>query len=109
MVQVVLTIKTDLRHVGQVLRAFRGVSLLAQAEPGLISARLLLDSGQPAIVCYIEEKRVAADLDGQIRSSRYRQLLGLMEEAIEPPELRLNWVTETKGLEYLEVVKLGNG
>ena len=29
-----------------------------------------------------------------------------MEEAAEPPELRLNWVTDVKGLEYLEAVRL---
>ena len=29
-----------------------------------------------------------------------------MEEAAEPPEFRLNWVTDVKGLEYLEAVRL---
>ena len=34
--------------------------------------------------------------------------LALMEAAAEPPDLRLNWVTEVKGLEYLEAVRLHN-
>ena len=36
----------------------------------------------------------------------YTRLLAIMEQAAEPPELRLNWVTDVKGLEYLEAVRL---
>ena len=46
------------------------------------------------------------DLDRQIRSSHYTRLLVIVEQAAEPPELRLNWVTDVKGLEYLESVRL---
>lgn len=98
--------RTHPRRTAQTLRAFRSLSLLAQGEPGFISCRLLLDTEQPDSLCYIEEWHTAEDLDEQIRSSRYTRLLTLMEEAADPPELRLNWVTETKGLEYLEAVKL---
>ena len=42
----------------------------------------------------------------RIRSSHYTRLLALMEEAAERPELRLNWITDVKGLEYLEAVRL---
>jgi hypothetical protein len=53
-----------------------------------------------------EEWHTSVDLDRQIRSSHYTRLLAIMEEAAEPPELRLNWVTDVKGLEYLEAVRL---
>jgi quinol monooxygenase YgiN len=109
MVQMMLTMKTHPRRTEQMLRAFRSVSLLARAEPGLVSCRLLIDAEQSDALCYIEEWATAADLDEQIRSSRYTQLLALMEEAAELPDLRLNWVRETKGLEYLEAVKLCDG
>ena len=46
------------------------------------------------------------DLDRQIRSSHYTRLLAIVEQAAEPPELRLNWVTDVKRLEYLESVRL---
>ena len=45
----------------------------------------------------MEEWRTPEDLDQQIRSSHYTRLLALMEEAAEPPEFRLNWITDTRG------------
>ncbi len=54
----------------------------------------------------MEEWRTPEELDQQIRSSHYTRLLAVMEESAEPPELRLNWITDVKGLEYLERVRL---
>lgn len=86
----------------------RSLMLPLQAQPGFLSCRLYVDADDPNAICYVEEWQTSEALDQQIRSSHYTRLLSVMEAAAEPPELRLSWVTDLKGLEYLEAVRLGN-
>jgi len=88
------------------IQALRSLMLPLQAAPGFVSCRLFREADDANTLCYAEEWHTPEDLDRQIRSSHYPRLLALMEEAAEPPELRLNWVTDVKGLEYLESVRL---
>jgi quinol monooxygenase YgiN len=90
------------------IQTLRSLMLPLQAAPGFLSCRLYLEADNPNVVCYVEEWQTPEELDQQIRSDHYTRLLSLMEEAAEPPELRLSWVTEVKGLEYLESVRLGD-
>jgi quinol monooxygenase YgiN len=96
------------RRRAETLQALRSLTLPLQAAPGFISCRLCQEAGDPDVICYEEEWGTPEDLDRQIRSSHYTRLLAIMEEAAAPPELRLNWVTDVKGLEYLEAVRLGD-
>jgi quinol monooxygenase YgiN len=89
------------------MQALRSLQLLVQAAPGLIACRLFVDADNASAICYVEEWQSADELDRQLRSSHYDQLLSLMEEAAEPPILRLTWVSHVKGLEYLEAVRRG--
>ena len=88
------------------LQALRSLMLPLRAAPGFVSCRLCRDADDADTICYAEEWSTAEDVDRQIRSSHYTRLLAIMEEAAEPPDLRLCFVTEVKGLEYLEVVRL---
>ena len=93
------------RETTAMLRTLRSLMRLVQAAPGLLTARLFVDADNPNAICYVEEWQSSRELDQQIRSSHFAQLLSVMEEAAEPPDLRLSWVTEVKGLEYLEEVR----
>jgi quinol monooxygenase YgiN len=88
-----------------VLQAVRALMLGLPAVPGFISCHLYFEDGAPHSLCYVEEWRTAQDLDQQIRSSHYTKLLILVEEAVEPPGLRLQWISDEKGLEYLATVR----
>ena len=94
------------RRTAEMIQALRSLMLPLQAAPGFVSCRLFREADDANTLCYAEEWHTPEDLDRQIRSSHYTRLLALMEEAAEPPELRLNWVTDVKGLEYLEAVRL---
>ena len=98
----------DSGRTAEIVRALRSLMLPLEAAPGFISCRLYVEAGSPDSLCYVEEWRTAEDVDRQIRSSHCTRLLGLMEEAIEQPDLRLHWVADVKGLEYLERVRLGD-
>jgi quinol monooxygenase YgiN len=106
MVQVVLTMLAHPHRAAEMIRTLRSLMLPLQAASGFISCRLYLDADSADTLCYVEEWGAAEDLDRQICSSHYTRLLALMEEAAEPPEFRLNWITDVRGLEYLETVRL---
>ena len=88
------------------IQALRSLMVPLEAAPGLISCRLYVRPDEPNAILYVEEWQTSEELDEEIRSSHYTHLLSVMEEASEPPDLRLSWVTEVRGLEYLERVKL---
>jgi quinol monooxygenase YgiN len=106
MVQATLTMVVHPRRRVEMIRALRSLMLPLQAAPGFISCRLCQEADDANTICYAEEWHTPEDLDRQIRSDHYTRLLAIMEEAAEAPELRLNWVTDVKGLEYLEAVRL---
>jgi quinol monooxygenase YgiN len=89
------------------IQTLRSLMLLVEAAPGLIACRLFVDAGDRNAICYVEEWQTPEELNRQIRSSHYAQLLSVMEEAAEPPVLRVSWVSDVKGLEYLEAVRQG--
>jgi quinol monooxygenase YgiN len=108
MVQVMLMMVARSRGRAEMIQTLRSLMLLLPAAPGFISCRLYREADDANTICYVEEWHTPGDLDRQIRSIHYTRLLALMEDAAEPPELRLNWVTDVKGLEYLEAVRLCN-
>lgn len=87
------------------IRTLRSLMLPLQAAPGLIGCRLFVDADNASAICYVEEWQSTAELDGAIRSIHFDQLLAVLEQAAEPPDLRLSWVSEVKGLEYLAKVR----
>lgn len=95
------------RRAEELTGTLRSLMLPLQAEPGFVSCRLYTEAGRPEALCYVEEWATSEELDDHIRSSHFTRLLGVMEAAVEPPDLRLNWITEVKGFDYLERVRLG--
>lgn len=105
MVHVALSIVANPDRRAGFVQTLRALMFPAQAAAGFVSCRLYQEADDPNSLCYIEEWRTTEDLDREIQSTRYTRLLALMEEASEPPELRLSWVTDVKGLEYLGEVR----
>ena len=106
MVHVALTMVVHPRRTAEMIQTLQSLMVLLPAASGFISCRLCQEADHANTLCYEEEWDTPEDLDRQIRSSHYTRLLTLMDKAAQPPKLRLNWVTEVKGLEYLESVRL---
>ena len=56
---------------------------------------------------YIETWRDAEALEAHVRSRDYERLLAIMETSGERPALSFNIVAETRGLEWVEQLRLG--
>jgi hypothetical protein len=78
----------------------------AWSERGYISSRVCQEEDDPNAFFYEEEWSTAADLERQIRSSRYTSLLSFMEAAKAPPRIEFRFISEVRGLEYVEEIRL---
>jgi quinol monooxygenase YgiN len=53
----------------------------------------------------VERWRSLAEVERHIQSERYRRVLAWMEMSIEPPEVRFDTVSESRGLELIEALR----
>ena len=104
----------------RVLRLYEAIHPSQPPRVALERAVLFTESfketeGQPLVLrwakaqnaLYVEMWREAAQLETHIRSRAYQQLLALMDTAAARPELRFNFVAETRGLGWVEQLRLG--
>lgn len=97
---------SDPRCTSALVSTFNSMMLPLQAATGFVSCALYVGAEDPDTLCYTEEWQTPEDLDREIRSIRYTHLLAVMEKAAERPDFQLYWVSDVKGMEYLEKVRL---
>jgi quinol monooxygenase YgiN len=76
-------------------------------QPGCISCRLYQDSDEPDVVFLVEEWKSRKELDRHLNSEQYRIVLSLMEASDQFPEIKLNTISKTEGLEAIEAARSG--
>ena len=89
------------------IRALRAFWDTTCARPGCIGGGVFQEVGDPKTALYIEMWQEAAQLEVHVRSPRYQQLLALLDTAAVRPTLRFNFVAETRGLAWVEQLRLG--
>src|SRR6476646_2627840 len=108
MVIAALSLTLEGRKRQQVVRSLRALSGPTLVEPGCISCRVLEEIGDPTQLQYIELWETTDQLLAHLRSKGYRQVLAAMEEAATPPQIQFLWVSEAKGIEFLEAARLSS-
>jgi quinol monooxygenase YgiN len=78
-----------------------------RVEPGCLACDLYEEVDDAEALLYVEEWENAEHLERHMRSARYERLLAVMEASARPPVLRYHMVSGSKGLEYLQAVRLG--
>src|SRR5262249_60520136 len=68
------------------------------ALPGCFGGGVFQEAGASGTALYIEMWQDVAQLQTHIRSRDYHRLLAIMETAAAAPELRVNFVAQTRGL-----------
>ena len=64
------------------------------------------DPGEGQTILYLEQWQSRKTLDRHIRSELYFRVLSAMELADEPPEIYFHEVSDTRGLEYVESLRM---
>jgi quinol monooxygenase YgiN len=88
------------------IRALRAFWDSTCARPGCVGGGVFREIGSENAL-YVEMWQEAAQLETHIRSRAYQRLLALMDTAAARPELRFNFVAETRGLGWVEQLRLG--
>jgi hypothetical protein len=103
MVRLTILMVASRRDVRSVLRAFRSLAMGARIESGSIGHSAWSDPD--FTVHYFEEWATKADMERRIRSESFTLLLAVMEASREPPLLRFEFITSTRGLDYVAEVR----
>lgn len=101
----ILRMKSPPLRTAELVQALRSLMRRARAEKGFITCQICLEADDANRICYEERWQTREDLEDQMRSSRYAQLLVLMESAAEQPLLEFHFVSETRGLDYVAAVR----
>ena len=71
-------------------------------EPGCISCHIYGDLQENDVFMLKEVWRSEEDLDLHLRSDEYRNLLVILEMALEQPEIRFDTISSSTGIETIE-------
>jgi quinol monooxygenase YgiN len=89
----------------QVIHALRLMASPIRIEPGCLGCRVWIDDSDESTVRYEEEWTSEAAMRARVRSPRFTRLLEVLESAGVPPWIQFDFVTETRGLEYVAEVR----
>jgi hypothetical protein len=100
---------SGLSRTQQTIQALRLLMVPAQLDRGCSGCWLYVDALDSRCLCYVEEWSTPADLEREIRSARFTRLLSVMEDAPKPPSMEFRFISQTRGLDYLEQVRRNGG
>ena len=91
------------RSIQELLEALRFLITGTRLEAGCCGCSAWAEPD--ATVHYVEEWETEADMRCRVRSPRFTSLLAVMESAREPPRVHFDFVTRTRGLDYVAEVR----
>jgi quinol monooxygenase YgiN len=91
------------RRAQGLLDALRYLMASARFEPGCQTCSAWAE--QDATVHYVEQWDTEAELRRRVTSPAFTSLLNLMESAEEAPRVQFDFVTRTRGLDYVAEVR----
>jgi quinol monooxygenase YgiN len=105
MVRLTLTLVATQTRVRPMLDALRSVMGPTRFEPGCLGCLVWKEMEDGTTLRYAEEWATEADIRRHVRSERFTSLLGIMEAAREPPQVQFDFVTLSRGLDYVAEVR----
>jgi hypothetical protein len=87
------------RSVRDLLEALRFLGVSVQLEPGCLGCFAWVEPDWT--VRYVEEWQTESDMRRRVCSERFTSLLSVVESA-EEPQVTFDFVTTTRGLDYVE-------
>jgi quinol monooxygenase YgiN len=105
MVRLTVGLRTTGRDASHLLESFRYLMVRTRLEPGCVECSTWADPD--SYLHYMEEWATEDDLRRRVLSDRFLWLLTLLESASEPPTVHFDFVTTTRGLDYVAEVRQG--
>ena len=90
------------RKSGEVLKTLRSMAAQCSAEPGCLSCHIYGDLQKKDVLMLEEIWRSRKELDLHLRSDEFRNVLLVLEMALEDPEIRFGTISSSTGIETIE-------
>jgi quinol monooxygenase YgiN len=92
---------------GEVLQVLSPMVERVRLEAGCLACNVYQDVRDRRVIMFEEVWRCEDEMERHLRSEQYRNVLLVMEMALEPPEIRFNEVSRSTGVETIERARLG--
>jgi quinol monooxygenase YgiN len=109
MVRLTLTLVASQSRARSMLEALRSVMGPTRLEPGCLGCLVWKETEDETTLRYAEEWATEVDVRRHVQSDRFTSLLCIMEAAKEPPQVQFDFVTLTRGLDYVAEVRHDSG
>ena len=103
MVRLTMTLRPAARCVQELVEAFRFLIVHTRLEPGCLACSVW--SEPDSSVHYLEEWSTEGDIRRRVASDSFTSVLSLIESAREPPHVQFDFVSITRGLDYVAEVR----
>ena len=94
---------------GEALKILKSIAGHCKIDPGCLGCHIYEDLQEDNVLVYEEIWRSEEDLERRLRSAEYRSLLLVMEMALKHPEVRINKVGTSMGMEMIEKARSSAG
>jgi quinol monooxygenase YgiN len=105
MIMAALGIRVMPENKGQALQVVLPLLGPTRAESGCVGCDLYQSAENPMKLILMEQWESLTDLQRHIRSDHYRHVLAWVEMSVEPPEIRFDVVSESRGIEIIELAR----
>ncbi len=102
MIFVIIKMKAPAENRKELLQTLRSMIAPIREEKGCMKCHMFLDDENENFFILIEEWKTQRDLDNHLRSDRFGVLMGTKSLLYEPPEIRINAVSYTAGMEAVK-------
>ena len=102
-VRLTVALRPCATKIQDLVDAFRFLLATTRLEPGCLGAWVWTDPD--SVVHYLEEWATEGDMRHRVQSPRFTPVLGLLESSQEDPHLQFDFVTMTRGLDYVAEVR----
>jgi quinol monooxygenase YgiN len=103
MVRLTVSMSAPPRCTQDVLEALRFLMVGTRLQNECVTCSVWADSD--GTIHYTEEWATEAAMRCRVQSDAFTSLLAVMESAREPPEVHFDFVTTTRGLDYVAEVR----
>jgi quinol monooxygenase YgiN len=106
MVRSTIRMLIPIEKQSEALEILRSTIEQAQFEPGCVSCRIYKGLEDGRAIMLDEIWMSEADVQQHLRSDKYRNVLLVVEMAVEPPEIRFDIIAHSEGVERIEQARV---
>ncbi len=103
MVRLTVMLKSSARGAPDLVEAFRFLMVSTRLDPGCLGCSVWAEPD--STVHYLEEWKTEADIRRRVQSERFTSVLSILESVHDPPHVQFDFVSTTRGLDYVEEVR----